>query len=126
MENNLKHPLASRYSSNLVGRLGSLALLLLNGQVARKIGGIYTVLTSKASVTVREWGDRYLCRMVLILILRFAFVGPYFKRTAMTEFDQSIRPSHFVQGVMDRCWERHGIKIYFGRWLVTAGMLVHE
>jgi hypothetical protein len=27
---------------------------------------------------------------------------------------------------MDRCWERHGIKIYFGRWLVTAGMLVHE
>jgi glycogen(starch) synthase len=79
-------------------------------QVARKIGGIYTVLTSKSAVTVREWGDR------------FAFVGPYFKKSALTEFDQSIRPSHFVQGVMDRCWERHGIKIYFGRWLVTAGI----
>lgn len=27
-------------------------------EVARKVGGIYTVLTTKAEVTVREWGDR--------------------------------------------------------------------
>jgi glycogen(starch) synthase len=77
-------------------------------EVARKVGGIYTVLTTKAAVTVREYGDR------------FAFVGPYFKETAQTEFE-SIRPSEFVQTILDRCWEKHGIKIVFGRWLVTTG-----
>jgi hypothetical protein len=58
-------------------------------------------------------------------LVRFAFVGPYFRQTAQTEFEV-IRPSDFVQTVLDRCLEKHGIKIMFGRWLVTTGIVVDQ
>eukprot|EP01127_Copromyxa_protea_P006892 TRINITY_DN16832_c0_g1_i1.p1 TRINITY_DN16832_c0_g1~~TRINITY_DN16832_c0_g1_i1.p1 ORF type:complete len:647 (-),score=112.99 TRINITY_DN16832_c0_g1_i1:80-2020(-) len=76
-------------------------------EVARKVGGIYTVLTTKSDVTVREWGDR------------FAFIGPYAPKSAATEFEQ-IRPSPFVASVIDQVYNKHGIKVHFGRWLVKG------
>jgi len=76
-------------------------------EVARKVGGIYTVLTTKAEVTVREWGDR------------FAFVGPYYQKAAAFEFEQ-IKPSDFVASVIEQLSLKHQIKVHFGRWLVKG------
>eukprot|EP01126_Amoeba_proteus_P063668 TRINITY_DN8798_c0_g2_i1.p1 TRINITY_DN8798_c0_g2~~TRINITY_DN8798_c0_g2_i1.p1 ORF type:complete len:464 (+),score=62.63 TRINITY_DN8798_c0_g2_i1:94-1485(+) len=76
-------------------------------EVARKVGGIYTVLTTKSFVTVREWGDG------------FAYIGPYHQKTAATEFEQ-IRPSPFAARLVDSLYIDYGIKAYFGRWLVKG------
>eukprot|EP01125_Pyxidicula_operculata_P001266 TRINITY_DN11171_c0_g1_i1.p1 TRINITY_DN11171_c0_g1~~TRINITY_DN11171_c0_g1_i1.p1 ORF type:complete len:643 (+),score=140.55 TRINITY_DN11171_c0_g1_i1:50-1978(+) len=76
-------------------------------EVCRKVGGIYTVLSSKALVTVQEWHDRY------------ALIGPYYKKSAATEFEQ-IQPSTFAKHVLEKIEDKHGIKIYFGRWLIKG------
>lgn len=71
--------------------------------IFRKVGGIYTVLTSKSLVTVREWGDRY------------ALIGPYVHSSAISEFEH-LEPSPISAAVIDAMQERHGITVYFGRW----------
>jgi glycogen(starch) synthase len=76
-------------------------------EVARKVGGIYTVLTSKAVVTVKEWKDRY------------AAVGTYHSASAATEFEP-LDPSPFAEDVITRMREEYGIIVYFGRWLVKG------
>uniref|UniRef100_A0A6B2KZL5 Glycogen [starch] synthase n=1 Tax=Arcella intermedia TaxID=1963864 RepID=A0A6B2KZL5_9EUKA len=76
-------------------------------EVCRKVGGIYTVLSTKALVTVQEWGDRY------------ALIGPYYKKTAATEFEP-MRPSPMIQTVLEQMEEKHSIKVHFGRWLIKG------
>jgi len=97
-----------RHSAQLDSAKASRPLLFdIGWEVARKVGGIYTVLTTKAEVTVREWGDR------------FAFVGPFYAKSAATEFEQ-IRASEFVTRVIDDLYNKHGIRVFFGRWLVKG------
>lgn len=80
-------------------------LFEVSWEVARKIGGIYTVLRSKAPVTVSEYGDRY------------CLIGPYSSSSAM-EFE-ALSP----RGVMKECIDtliESGIGVHFGRWLVQG------
>lgn len=44
-------------------------------QVARKIGGIYTVLKSKSPVTVADWGDRFVFDLACHGICVFVVLG---------------------------------------------------
>jgi len=76
-------------------------------EVARKVGGIYTVLSSKAPVTIKEYGDSY------------ALVGPYVHDSAVTEYEP-VMPSALTQSVLKEVESKHGIKVYFGRWLVQG------
>jgi len=75
-------------------------------EVARKVGGIYTVLRSKAAITVEEWGDRY-CLM-----------GIYSPDSAATEFEP-LEPGP-VLGPTIEAMRRQGVGAHFGRWLVQG------
>jgi glycogen(starch) synthase len=75
-------------------------------EVCWQLGGIYTVLRSKAATMLERWGDRY------------CLIGPYNPATAAVEFEEqptygSIRET--LQQLKDA-----GITCYFGRWLIAG------
>ena len=75
-------------------------------EVCWQLGGIYTVLRSKAATMLERWGDRY------------CLIGPYNPSTAAVEFEEqptygSIRET--LQKLKDA-----GINCYFGRWLIAG------
>ncbi|KAH0560730.1 hypothetical protein KQX54_007705 [Cotesia glomerata] len=64
-------------------------------EVANKVGGIYTIIRSKAYVSTEELGDRY-CMM-----------GPYKEQSARTEVEQAEFPHHtkyFFLSVVTGTW----------------------
>ncbi|KAK9702934.1 glycogen synthase isoform 1 [Basidiobolus ranarum] len=76
-------------------------------EVANKVGGIYTVIKTKAPVTVKEYGDR------------FTLIGPLNWKTAPMEVE-SLEPS--TQEMKDtlKSMEDAGVKYLYGRWLVEG------
>jgi glycogen(starch) synthase len=75
-------------------------------EVCWQLGGIYTVLRTKAATMVEHWGDRY------------CLIGPYNPNTAPVEFEEqptygSIRET--LQKLRDA-----GMNCYFGRWLIPG------
>ncbi len=81
-------------------------LVEVGWEVCWQLGGIYTVLRSKAPVTTKRWGDRY------------CLVGPYNPKTASTEFEEIPRTGPF--GRACAIMESRGIRVKFGRWLITG------
>ncbi|MCX6802746.1 MAG: glycosyltransferase [Candidatus Diapherotrites archaeon] len=75
-------------------------------EVVNKVGGIHTVLSSKAPIMKKNFKDYFA-------------VGPYIKRTAATDFENE-KPSPEFQAVFDRLEKEYGIKCYSGHWLVTG------
>ena len=75
-------------------------------EVCNQVGGIYTVLRSKASVTAEDWGDRY------------CLIGPYVHEKAAVEFEElELGP---VLGKTIEELRGAGMKLHYGRWLVTG------
>jgi len=75
-------------------------------EVCWQLGGIYTVLRTKAATMLERWGDRY------------CLIGPYNPNTADMEFEEqptygSIRET--IQRLRDA-----GIPCHFGRWLIAG------
>ncbi len=75
-------------------------------EVCWQLGGIYTVLRSKAPVTTKRWGNRY------------CLLGPYNAASAATEFEESSRTGPFGRAV--ELLESRGIRAKFGHWLITG------
>jgi len=75
-------------------------------EVVNKVGGIHTVLASKAQNMKKRFHD-------------FFVIGPYFERNAATEFENE-KPSPEFKAVFDRLEKEYGIKCYSGHWLVTG------
>ena len=75
-------------------------------EVCRQVGGIYTVLSTKAASTVKEWGDRY------------CLIGPYTTQTSTMEFEL-LSPSEVLAPTVGRLRDR-GMQVHFGRWLVPG------
>ena len=75
-------------------------------EVCWQLGGIYTVLRTKAKAMMERWGERY------------CLVGPYNPTTAATEFDET-RPDGVWRDLMDRA-QRRGVIAHHGRWLVPG------
>ncbi len=75
-------------------------------EVCWQLGGIYTVLRTKAQAMFQRWGQRY------------ALVGPYNPATAATEFDEQP-PDGIFRDIMDVA-ARHGVKAHHGRWLIPG------
>ncbi len=75
-------------------------------EVCNKVGGIYTVVASKAAEMVRRYGDRYF------------LIGPYFPAKLMGTFEESVPPEECKE-----CFEnlkREGIEVHIGTWLVKG------
>ncbi len=75
-------------------------------EVCWQLGGIYTVLRTKARAMLDRWGERY------------SLVGPYNPATASTEFDETP-PDGLWRDILDRA-NRRGVVAKHGRWLVPG------
>jgi len=75
-------------------------------EVCWQLGGIYTVLRSKADCMIDRWDDRY------------CLIGPYNPATAPLEFEE--RPTEgIIRETLDRL-RAQGIPCHFGRWLIPG------
>ena len=75
-------------------------------EVCWQLGGIYTVLRSKAGAMQQQWDDRYF------------LVGPYNPATAAIEFEE--RPTDgFIRQALDRL-RAAGMPCHYGHWLVPG------
>jgi glycogen synthase len=75
-------------------------------EVCWQLGGIYTVLKTKAHAMLRRWGEGY-----------FA-VGPYNPATAVGEFEETPPPD-FIHRVFEQLRDE-GIKCHYGNWLIPG------
>ena len=75
-------------------------------EVCWQLGGIYTVLRTKAAAMIERWGDRY------------CLIGPYNPNTASIEFEE--QPAYgSIRETLQRLRDG-GLQCYFGRWLVPG------
>ena len=75
-------------------------------EVCWQLGGIYTVLRSKAVTMLERWGDRY------------CLIGPYNPQTAPVEFEE--QPAFgAIKETITRLRDA-GLPAYFGRWLIDG------
>ncbi|MEO6435193.1 MAG: glycosyltransferase, partial [Tepidisphaeraceae bacterium] len=85
---------------------GQPLLFEVGWEVCWQLGGIYTVLRSKADAMIDRWDDRY------------CLIGPYNPATAPLEFEE--RPTEgVIRETLDRL-RAHGIPCHFGRWLIPG------
>ncbi|KAL1501364.1 hypothetical protein ABEB36_006696 [Hypothenemus hampei] len=76
-------------------------------EAANKVGGIYTVIRSKAYVSTEEMGDQY------------CLIGPYKEYCARTEVEEGPLFCSALNRAVDACRNK-GFKIVTGRWLVDG------
>lgn len=76
-------------------------------EVANRVGGIYSVLKSKAPVTTAEYGERY------------TLIGPLNKASAAVEVEELTPSSPAMRETINSMQER-GIEIVYGRWLIEG------
>ncbi|XP_077566112.1 glycogen [starch] synthase, liver [Stigmatopora nigra] len=80
-------------------------------EVTNKVGGIYTVIQTKAKITVDEWGDNYF------------MLGPYFEHNFKTQVETCQPPFPPIRKAMDDLIH-NGCQVYFGRWLIEGSPYV--
>nr|XP_009939291.1 PREDICTED: glycogen [starch] synthase, liver isoform X2 [Opisthocomus hoazin] len=66
-----------------------LLLFEVSWEVTNKVGGIYTVIQTKAKITADEWGENYF------------LVGPYFEHNVKTQVEACEPPNPAVKKAMD-------------------------
>uniref|UniRef100_A0A0K0EB55 Glycogen [starch] synthase n=1 Tax=Strongyloides stercoralis TaxID=6248 RepID=A0A0K0EB55_STRER len=76
-------------------------------EVANKVGGIYTVLRTKAFVSTAELGDQY------------CMFGPYFEEKVKFEVEQIEPETGAFKYTLDKMAE-WGFKVVYGRWLIDG------
>ena len=81
-------------------------LFEVSWEVCNKVGGIYTVVKSKASQMMDYYKDNYF------------LVGPYFAKQALGEFSEEI-PKDYCKGPFDEL-KKEGIICHCGKWLVEG------
>lgn len=75
-------------------------------EVCSQIGGIYTVIKTKAPNMVERWKDNYL------------LVGPYHQQTSSLEFEETTPPEYLAEIVDELA--RIGLPAHYGRWLTDG------
>ncbi|KAH3662103.1 hypothetical protein OGAPHI_006284 [Ogataea philodendri] len=76
-------------------------------EVANRVGGIYSVLKSKAPVTVAEYRERY------------TLIGPLNHRSASVEVEELPVQNEALKATLDSMQSR-GIRYLYGRWLIEG------
>uniref|UniRef100_A0A1L8E1X2 Glycogen [starch] synthase n=1 Tax=Nyssomyia neivai TaxID=330878 RepID=A0A1L8E1X2_9DIPT len=77
-------------------------------EAANKVGGIYTVIRSKAYVSTEELGDQY------------CLIGPYKEACARTEVEEYEFPRGNPYEAAVNAVRSMGFKVHTGRWLVDG------
>lgn len=80
-------------------------------EVTNKVGGIYTVIQTKAKITVDEWGENYY------------MMGPYFEHNFKTQVEGCEPANPAIRKAMDALIH-NGCQVHFGRWLIEGSPYV--
>ncbi|MEM7682691.1 MAG: glycosyltransferase [Planctomycetota bacterium] len=98
----------SRRSTGRAGKGRRAEPLLVESawEVCNKLGGIYTVLRSKAPSMMSRWGSRY------------GLVGPYIEGSAQVEMEPC--EPHGPFGRAAEALREQGVGVEFGRWLISG------
>ena len=75
-------------------------------EVCNKVGGIYTVVASKARHMIKQYGDGYIT------------IGPYFPKKAYGVFEEKVPPDT-IKAAIEKL-RSQGIDCHYGTWLVTG------
>jgi glycogen(starch) synthase len=75
-------------------------------EVCNQVGGIYTVLRSKAEFMMSSWGEHY------------CLIGPLLPDQALTDFEPGIAGGALAEIV--EALQREGIRAEYGHWLVAG------
>lgn len=82
-------------------------LLEVAWEVCNQVGGIHTVIRTKAPTIMETWGDNY------------CLVGPYVHKQVSAIFEPVEHSDNlFAQAVMRM--REEGYTVYFGHWLITG------
>jgi glycogen(starch) synthase len=81
-------------------------LFEIGWEVCNKVGGINTVIKSKAPHMVRHYRDNY------------CLIGPYFPEKTVTEFQEKIPPDR-LHHIFDDL-HKIGIVCHYGKWLIEG------
>ncbi|KAL8865116.1 MAG: hypothetical protein Q9174_007061, partial [Haloplaca sp. 1 TL-2023] len=82
-------------------------LFEVSTEAANKVGGIYSVIKSKAQVTTAEYGDKY------------TLIGPLNAASAAVEVEEMTPTNPELAETILRMRER-GIGLLYGRWLIEG------
>jgi len=75
-------------------------------EVCNKVGGIYTVVSSKAAPMMKHYGEHYY------------LIGPYFYEKAKNDFLEGACPDEYKD--ISYALKEQGILLHFGTWLINA------
>ena len=81
-------------------------LFELSWEICNKVGGIYTVITSKAAQATSRYEESYLC------------IGPYFHDKVLGEFEELPLPEQF-KPICEEL-QQLGIIAHYGNWLIKG------
>ncbi|CAF9913417.1 MAG: glycogen synthase isoform 1 [Gomphillus americanus] len=76
-------------------------------EVANRVGGIYSVIKSKAPVTTAEYGDKY------------TLIGPLNRASAAVEVEP-LTPTNPELAATIASMQKRGIQLLYGRWLIEG------
>ncbi|KAI5854352.1 glycogen synthase [Tricharina praecox] len=82
-------------------------LFEISTEVANRVGGIYSVIKSKAAITTAEYGERY------------CLIGPLNRHSAAVEVEQLEPQDEALKKTLASMAER-GITYVYGRWLIEG------
>lgn len=88
-----------------------LLLFEVSWEVTNKVGGICTVIQTKAKTTADEWGENYF------------LIGPYFEHNMKTQVEQCEPVNDAVRKAVE-AMNKHGCQVHFGRWLIEGSPYV--
>ncbi|KAJ4458237.1 putative glycosyltransferase family 3 protein [Paratrimastix pyriformis] len=81
-------------------------------EVANKVGGVHSVLVSKASEMVATYGAGYVT------------IGPWLGNASALQFDESTSPPPSIAAFLHFLESVAGLKAHYGSWLVSANPAV--
>uniref|UniRef100_A0A669BQ37 Glycogen [starch] synthase n=1 Tax=Oreochromis niloticus TaxID=8128 RepID=A0A669BQ37_ORENI len=85
-----------------------LLLFEVSWEVTNKVGGIYTVIQTKAKITVDEWGDNYY------------MMGPYFEHNFKTQVESCEPPNPLT----DHLGDKPNVISHFHEWQAGPGLIL--
>ncbi|KAJ8392320.1 hypothetical protein AAFF_G00076840 [Aldrovandia affinis] len=84
---------------------------LLLFEVSWELEGIYTVIQTKAKLTVEEWGENYF------------MVGPYYEHNFKMQVEECEAPNPAIKKAMETL-SNNGCQVRFGHWLIEGSPYV--
>lgn len=81
-------------------------LFEISWEVCNKVGGIWTVISSKADQIRKFYNENYIC------------IGPYFPEKILGDFEEKPIPPEYKN--INEDLKNQGIIIHFGKWLIKG------